>query len=660
MQDSITQRISSLTQILQQANEAYYRDGLSPLSDAEFDSLMRELEALEREYPEFRHSESPTQNVGSDLGNQFAKVAHRKPMLSIGNAYSSEEIADFLKQVNKTLDEDFAVVCEMKIDGVSLALHYENGVLVRAVTRGDGQQGDDVTENALTIADIPRRLGNPTQGFVEVRGEVYMERVAFNHWNEQLSQSGEKTLQNPRNAVAGSIKLKEAQECAKRPLRYFAYALPDSTFLTQAENLDWLKQQGFQVNKSHRASTLDEIMNIAQEIDQQRATLPFDIDGMVIKVDSLVQQRKLGNTSKSPRWVLAYKFQAERAYTRLLYVDYQVGRTGVVTPVANLEPVWLCGTTVKRATLHNFAEVERLNLRIGDLVGVEKGGEIIPKIVDVDLSQRPDNALSIQAPENCPECNSPLIQSDTEVALRCENLHCRAQVERLLTHFASREAMNIGNLGPAVVEQLLNHQLVRSPADLYDLKLEQLLPLERMAEKSAINLLDGISQSKGAGLDRLLHGLGIRHVGRNSAKTLARHFGSLEMIQKASLEDLMRTPDVGAKVAESIRNFFDDLRIQRELERIQEAGIVITYQGSNDSGLSGKTFVLTGTLPSLDRETARLMIESKGGKVSSSVSKKTTYVVAGAEAGSKLSKAEELGVAILDEQGLRELIGSLQ
>lgn len=660
MHDSIPQRIASLTQILKQANEAYYKEGLSTLSDAEFDSLMRELEALEREYPEYRQIDSPSQKVGSDLGNQFAKVTHRKPMLSIGNAYSSDEIADFLKQVAKALEEDFAVVCEMKIDGVSLALHYENGVLVRAVTRGDGQQGDDVTENALTIADIPRRLAMPSQGFIEVRGEVYMEREAFAKWNEQLSLLGEKNLQNPRNAVAGSIKLKESQECAKRPLRYFAYAIPESTFSTQAENLSWLRQQGFQVNKSQRATTLEEIMQIAQEIDLQRSILPFDIDGMVIKVDSLEQQRKLGSTSKSPRWVLAYKYQAERAYTRLLHVDYQVGRTGVVTPVANLEPVWLCGTTVKRATLHNFAEVERLNLRIGDLVGVEKGGEIIPKIVDVDLSQRPENALSILAPENCPECDSPLIQTDAEVALRCENLHCRAQVERLLTHFASREAMNIGNLGPAVVEQLLNHHLVKSPADLYDLTLEKLLPLERMAEKSALNLLEGIAQSKNAGLDRLLHGLGIRHVGRNSAKTLARHFGSLENIQKATLEELMRTPDVGAKVAESIRSFFDDLRIQSEFVRMQDAGIVTTFQGKSESGLVGKTFVLTGTLPTLDRETARQMIEAKGGKVSSSVSKKTTYVVAGAEAGSKLSKAEELGIAILDQQGFLDLMESLQ
>jgi DNA ligase (NAD+) len=648
---SIECRIATLTQKLNEASREYYRNGFSPMNDLEFDLAMRELEALEDQFPQFVKDDSPTKRVGSDLSNEFPKVAHRVPMLSISNAYSLEEVQNFFNSIESE------VTCEMKIDGVSLSLLYLNGQLQRAVTRGDGAQGDDVTPNARTLADIPPSLSESLPGYFEVRGELYMERVAFEKWNESLNLQGNKSFQNPRNSVSGSIKLKDPRECAKRPLRFFAYAVPaEYQQATHLENVQMLARLGFRVNVPKRANTVQEIMSIAAEIDLARPTLAYDIDGMVIKVNSISLQQELGSTSKSPRWALAYKFQAERAYTNLVSVDFQVGRTGAITPVANLEPVWLCGTTVKRATLHNFSEVERLGIRIGDRIGVEKGGEIIPKIVDVDLQARPPKTDAIIEPTECPVCHAPLVREEGEVALRCENLRCRAQVERWIAHFASREAMNIEDLGPALISQLLDANWVQSPADLYSLTLDQLARLERMAAKSARNVLDAIERSKNAGLERVLHGLGIRFVGRTSALSLARHFKSMEKIQKASIEELQAVSEIGFRIAESIRNYFDDSNAQMEVGRLEEAGVVLTFQGVGGSKFAGQTIVLTGTLPTLSRETAREKIEQNGGKVSSSVSKKTSWVLAGADAGSKLEKAQELGIRIVDEAAFLEML----
>lgn len=651
-------KMEQLQKVISEASNEYYKHGHSPMNDMEFDLAMKELEALESAFPHLVTADSPTRKVGSDLSNDFPKVSHAVPMLSISNAYSSEEVGEFLKQAVGILGELPSSVCEMKIDGVSLSLHYKHGALVKAVTRGDGQQGDDITLNAKTIADIPSKIPEIALPEFEVRGEVYMERFAFEEFNARLVKQGLKALQNPRNTVAGSLKLKNPEECAERPLRFFAYAIPGSGKKElQTENLSYLEQLGFRVNQYWKCSSLEDIMAAALQIDSLRTTLPFDIDGMVIKVDSQEQQRRLGSTSKSPRWALAYKFQAERAFTTLLSVDFQVGRTGAITPVANLDPVWLCGTTVKRATLHNFSEVERLGLRIGDRVAIEKGGEIIPKIIEVDFTSRPENSVQIQEPTDCPVCGSLLVRPEQEVILRCENLHCKAQLERLISHFASREAMNIENLGPSLVSQLIENGKIKSPADLYALTMADLLSLDRMAEKSASNVIQAIEKSKESSLERLIHGLGIRFVGRTSAKNLAQHFRQLPKLMEASVEDLQMVQEVGFRIAESIRNFFDDRTNLQEVDKLIDAGVNLEYTGATKGNrLAGQTIVLTGTLPTLDRETARLMIESNGGKVSSSISKKTSWVLAGSDAGSKLSKAEELGIRIFDEKTFLEML----
>ena len=656
---TIVEQMRTLTQILREASDQYYLFGQSPRSDMDFDLAMKELEALEKAHPELRSDNSPTLRVGSDLSNDFPKVAHRVPMLSISNGYSEEDVANFIRQAGTPLGVAPDYTCEMKIDGVSLALIYQDGRLVRAITRGDGQKGDDVTANAMTIGDIPRILRESMVGTFEVRGEIYMERNAFANLNERLMSDGHKGLQNPRNTVAGSIKLKDPRECAKRPLRFFAYAVPaEMAQPSQSGNLKLLLRLGFQVNEFRTVDSIDSLMEYSRSIDSRRPDLPFDIDGMVIKIDRLDQQRELGFTAKSPKWAIAYKFQTERAYTRVLSVDYQVGRTGTVTPVANLEPVWLCGTTVKRATLHNFSEIERLGLRVGDLVGVEKGGEIIPKIIEVDLAQRGSDTFPIAEPESCPECGSALVHPEGEVALRCENLHCRAQLERLLAHFASREAMNIENLGPALIAQLLDAKKARSPADLFSLTLPDVLQLDRMAEKSAQNVLDAIALSKTASLERLVHGLGIRFVGRTSARNLARHFRTLDKIMAASVEDLQMVPEVGFRIAESIREFFDDRKNLEEIQKLIDAGVNTEFKGSGGSKFAGQTIVLTGTLPTLGREEARALIEENGGKVSSSVSKKTSWLLAGSDAGTKLEKAQELEIRIVSEEEFREMLAS--
>ena len=680
-------RYFELKKQLEEASRLYYKDGYSPMSDQDFDFGLKEMEALETKYPELRGNASLTQHVGSDLTNDFAKVSHAVPMLSIANVYSTEEMAEFVRAAEEGIADLDPVasgsrmtqpltssstnshkwICERKIDGVSLSLVYENGRLKQAATRGDGAQGDDVTLNALTIADIPETLDakklkiDPSeipQGTFEVRGEVYMERSAFEELNDRFVLEGKKTFQNPRNTVSGSLKLKSVAECKTRPMRFLAYHIPQSNNSTHEENLQQLKKLGFHTNDFWTAENVDEIMKISEQIGESRDSLPFDIDGMVVKLNDLAMQRALGTTSKSPRWAIAYKFKAERAYTPLLSVEFQVGRTGAVTPVANLAPVRLAGTTVKRATLHNFDEVARLDLHYGDTVGVEKGGEIIPKITDVKKELRPKGAMPIVAPERCPVCGEPLTHIDGEVVLRCDNLHCKAMVQCLFEHFVSREAMNIENMGPSLIASLLETGKIKRIPDLYRLTVEDLQSQERMAEKSAKNVYDAIQKSKDQSLERLLHGLGIRFVGRTSAKNLAKHFRTLEKIRTATIEDLQNVTDVGERIGKSVYDFFHTPVYTNEVDELVELGCPTEFKGIIKSLFQGQTAVITGTLPNMEREEARRLIEENGGKVSGSVSKKTSWVLAGEAAGSKLTKAKELGVPVHDEAWLMEQIAN--
>ena len=677
-------RYAELKKQLEEASRLYYKDGYSPMSDQDFDFGLKEMEALEAKYPEFRGKDSLTQRVGSDLTNDFAKVSHAVPMLSIANVYSAEEMAEFVRAAEEgiaAIQNDREIpgqagndrkrgqshkwICERKIDGVSLSIVYENGRLKQAATRGDGAQGDDVTLNALTIADIPEYFDakklkiDPSeipQGTFEVRGEVYMEREAFERLNEQFILEGKKIFQNPRNTVSGSLKLKSVAECKTRPMRFFAYHIPQSNNNTHEENLQQLKKLGFHTNDFWTAENVDEIMKISEQIGESRDSLPFDIDGMVVKLNDLAMQRALGTTSKSPRWAIAYKFKAERAYTPLLSVEFQVGRTGAVTPVANLAPVRLAGTTVKRATLHNFDEVARLDLHYGDTVGVEKGGEIIPKITDVKKELRPIGAKPVIAPTKCPECGEPLTHIDGEVILRCENMHCQAQVQCLFEHFVSREAMNIENLGPSLIASLIATGKIKRIPDLYRLTLEDLESQERMAKKSAKNVYDAIAASKERSLENLLHGLGIRFVGRTSARNIAKHFRTLEKIRTATVEDLQNVTDVGERIGKSVYDFFHTERYTREIDELIELGCPTEFKGVVKTLFQGQTAVITGTLPNMDRDEARKLIEENGGKVSGSVSKKTSWVLAGEAAGSKLTKANELGIPVHDEAWLLEQI----
>ena len=693
-------RYFELKKQLEEASRLYYKDGVSPMSDQDFDFGLKEMEALEAKYPELRGKGSLTQKVGSDLTNDFAKVSHAVPMLSIANVYSEEEMREFVKAAEEGIasletsldpsriraqddekgraqddekghaqgDEKRATwICERKIDGVSLSVVYENGRLKQAATRGDGAQGDDVTNNALTIADIPEYFDakklkiDPSeipQGTFEVRGEVYMEREAFERLNEQFILENKKTFQNCRNTVSGSLKLKSVAECKTRPMRFFAYHIPQSNNKTHEENLKQLKRLGFHTNDYWTADTVDEIMAISEKIGASRDSLPFDIDGMVVKLNDLQQQRELGSTSKSPRWAIAYKFKAERAYTPLLSVEFQVGRTGAVTPVANLAPVRLAGTTVKRATLHNFDEVARLDLHYGDTVGVEKGGEIIPKITDVKRELRPAGASPVVAPEKCPVCGEPLTHIDGEVILRCENLHCKAQVQCLFEHFVSREAMNIENLGPALIASLLATGKIKRIPDLYRLTLEDLESQERMAKKSAKNVFDAIAASKQRSLENLLHGLGIRFVGRTSARNIAKHFRTLEKIRTATVEELQNVTDVGERIGKSVYEFFHTPLYTNEIDELVALGLPTEFKGVVKTLFQGQTAVITGTLPNMDRDEARKLIEENGGKVSGSVSKKTSWVLAGEAAGSKLTKANELGIPVHDEAWLMAQIAN--
>ncbi len=657
MSEQISQRIEELTQKLNEANRLYYLGQNTGLRDQEFDQLLGELIDLEKEHPHLRLTHSPTQRVGSDLTEGFAKVTHQIPMLSISNTYSAEELIGFISGISENLQkENVEWVAEQKIDGVSLALIYQKGTLTQAITRGDGNVGDDITANAKYILGIPHYLKERAD--IEVRGEVYMKRSDFNQLLDRLEAEGKPKLANPRNTTAGTIKMKDAHEVARRKLHFFAFNLvrgiPNEK---HHQNLEWLAQQGFAINAYLKSTNPQEIIDYCQTTAEKRPELEHDIDGMVIKLNSLNDQERLGNTSKSPRWVTALKFEAESALTQLESIELQVGRTGVITPVANLTPVSLCGTTVKRATLHNFAEIKRLDLRQGDWVYIEKGGEIIPKITRVETSQRDPFSQPIQEPQHCPVCQSDIERVEDEVALRCPNLLCSAQLQRYMEHFVSRPAMNIDKIGPALIEQLIQGEHLKRVSDFYHLTEERLLQLERMAQKSAQNVLNSIEKSKSQDPAGLVHGLGIKHVGRTAAKTLMQHFGSIEKLASASFEELERVNDIGHKTAQAIADFFANSKNQELLDELKELGL--NFTASIQSGVkifTGKTFVITGTLPGMDREEARAIIELNGGKVSGSVSKKTSYVLAGEAAGSKLDKARALEINVIDLDQFRLML----
>jgi DNA ligase (NAD+) len=652
-------RIKELTGILNTAIDSYYKDGVSRLSDQDFDMLMKELQKLEGQYPEHLDPNSPSQRVGSDLVPGFEKVSHEVTMLSIENAYTLGEIESFLLTTNASVSANLPYTGELKIDGLSLAVTYEDGKLLRAVTRGDGLVGDDVTENAKTITDIPLTLEGTHSGILEARGEVYMAKDTLRNINVFRLAAGEKAFQNPRNSAAGSLKTKDVLEVARRGLRFKAFGIARgaSHVTSQSGAVAFLKESGFtNVNGVFSFKTMDEFKAAAEKVLASRDRLPFDIDGLVVKVDDVESRKKLGSTGKVIRWACAYKFNAEQGRTQLLAKTYQVGRTGKITPVAELEPVFLAGSTIKRATLHNFDEVARLGVRVGDFVYLEKGGDVIPKIVGVDLSARPDTTEDFDIPTVCPACGAPLVKAGDDVDLRCIDPSCPPQVQRRIEHFVSRDCMDVKHMGESIVAALLDKNLVKTPLDLYDLGIEDFATVDRMGTKTATKLSALIDASKQNSGEKLLMGLGIRHVGKGTARRLLESFGDLLKVFEAPEESLSIVRDVGDVAAKSIKKWVSEN--QDSIAKIIALGINTLYIApisSTGTSLSGMTFVVTGTL-SKKRSEIEDMIKAAGGTPSDSVSKKTRYLVCGAEPGSKLEKANKLGVEVIDEAKLLELI----
>lgn len=669
-------RIETLRETIRHHEYLYYGLDAPEISDGEFDRLLRQLKALETEHPELITPDSPTQRVGGKPKEGFAKVAHSRPMLSLDNTYNEEELRDWDRRVRELTgaDAEIAYVCEYKLDGLSMALQYRGGAdgvshLKRGITRGDGTTGEDVTGNVRTIRSVPlsvshaRREKAHLPANFEVRGEVMMPWPAFERMNEEREAKGLAPAANPRNAAAGTIRTLEPNIVAERRLDFYAYFLMteagEDLVSEQSDALNALAAAGFRVNPNREtAHNMDEVFDYIHRTEEKRPNLGYEIDGVVLKVDSAELQRRLGFTGRAPRWAIAYKFTARAAVTRVEDIKVQVGRTGKLTPVAVLTPVAIGGTTVSRATLHNADEIARLGLRIGDWVKVERGGDVIPKVVEVVADkEHPRGTKTFAFPERCPECNSEIVRAEGEVDYRCVNVDCPARLRESLLHWSARSVMNIEGMGEAVVTQLLDKGLVHSIADLYSLKEEQLLPLERMGKKSVAALLAEIAKSKRNPLNRVLFGLGIRFIGERTAQWLAEEFGSLDALMAASAEELERVNEVGPRVSQAILEFFAEPRNRALIERLREAGLTFTAEKRKKSSqLEGLTFVLTGTLPTLTREEAKAKIESAGGRVSGSVSKKTHYVVAGEEAGSKLEKAHALEVKVIDEAGLMRLL----
>jgi DNA ligase (NAD+) len=656
-------RIDELREVLRENSRRYYVLNAPTMSDFEFDMLMHELEDLEARWPEFKTSDSPTQRVGSDLKTGFVQRPHRYPMLSLTNTYSIEEVEEFSARAGKTLESDFSYCCELKFDGTAISLSYHNGRLYRALTRGDGIKGDDITENAKSISNIPKQLhGDYPQEF-EIRGEVLMPYEAFDSLNAEREANEEAPFANPRNAASGSLKLLNPKEVARRGLICTLYSIPPQSgldFLSHDQAMQAADSWGLPVSKERRlAKDISEIKNYIDYWDKERKFLPFATDGIVIKINELSDQEILGYTAKAPRWAVAYKFKAEQALTPILSIDYQVGRTGAVTPVANLEPVQLSGTIVKRATLVNADQMEALDIHEGDWVYVEKGGEIIPKITGVEPSKRLVGAKKPEFPKICPDCGTPLVREENEAKWFCPNIDgCPMQIKGKILHFVSRKAMDI-LAGEATVEQLYNLGYVRTPADLYDLTLPQLLTLDGWKEKSAANFKASLDASKNVPFERVLFALGIRFVGENTAKELARHFKSIDALASADKERLLEVPDVGDVIAGSLVDWFKDSRHISEVERLRAHGLNFTLGEETEAlsaALEGKTIVISGVF-SISRDDIKALIERHGGKNSGSISGKTSFLLAGDNPGpEKIKKCESLGVPILSEESFMELL----
>ncbi|MDR3012668.1 MAG: NAD-dependent DNA ligase LigA [Chitinispirillales bacterium] len=670
------QRIDELRNLINKYDAAYYGRAVSLVSDKEYDDLLTELINLEKLYPEFDDPNSPTRRIGNDLSKPFQKIRHTAPMMSIDNTYSEQDVLEWIDRLKKALpEEDINFVGELKIDGAAISLIYENGRLIRAATRGDGTTGDDVTANARVIPTIPQQIVNHSSPF-EVRGEIYMTFEDFRALNESLAEQGQKTMQNPRNTAAGALKLLDPEETAKRKLSFAAYSLISAdNNISLHDNAKLLTGMGFAVvSHSERLRCANDIIAYCEHWESSRRTAPFPIDGVVIKVDSIDHHNRLGATAKSPRWAIAYKYPPEKSETVIESIDASVGRTGVVTPIARLHPVFLAGTTIKNASLHNYDEIERLGVRAGDTVEIEKGGEIIPKVIKVDLAKRPPDSIPFEPPIECPSCGSPLVKLEGEVALRCLSRSCGAQLLAALEYFVSRTAMDIKGMGPAVVKQLIDGDIIKNAADLYDLTVEKLLTLDRFAEKSASNLVAALEESKTRPLSRLINGLGIRMVGEKAARDIAESINDISDLYGIPIDNdktlegaalpcfcLTDIEGIGTQMAQSIRLFFDRPENVEMIECLRTKGLNLKgdkgrIDAANASGkFAGTTFVLTGTLKKYTRDQAKEMIHGKGGKVSSSVSSKTTYVLAGENAGSKLDKAVALGVRVLTEMEFESL-----
>jgi DNA ligase (NAD+) len=667
----VEKKIEALREKIRHHEHLYYVLDNPDISDADFDKLMQQLKNLESQHPSLVTPDSPSQRVGGKPREGFVKVPHSSPMLSLDNTYNEEELRDWERRVHElTGRSDVDYVCELKLDGMSLALIYEDGKLVRGVTRGDGSVGEDVTLNVRTVRSIPlfipaaalKKAGIPPD--FEVRGELLMPTASFKKINEERERAGLPTFANPRNFTAGTVRQLDPNVTAERRMDYFPYILLQNGrtyFDRHLKTLTALDAAGFKVNPNRKlVHSIEEVWDFIQQWEEKRDSLPYEIDGIVVKVDRIALQDELGFTGKAPRWAIAYKYAARAGVTKLENVRWQVGRTGKLTPVAMLAPVLIGGTTVRNATLHNMDEIERLGVKIGDWVQVERGGDVIPKVakvIDDDEKNYPRGKGDIEVPENCPVCGTKVVRTEGEVDYRCVNANCPAKLRETILHFASRGIMNIDGMGDALVTQLTDRGLVKNVADIYKLSKDALLSLERMGDKSAQNILDEIENSKKLPLERVIYGLGIRMVGERTAQFLAEHFGSMEALEQASVEELQNVNEVGPRIAESIVEFFSIAANRKLVERLREAGLTLKgTKKERGTKLAGKTFVLTGTLARHTRDEAKKMIEDAGGKVTGSVSKKTDYVVAGADAGSKLDKAKELSVPVINEKELEQLV----
>lgn len=663
------QKIQDLSAEINQHNYNYYVLSKPTISDYEFDMLLEELQKLEAQFPQLADENSPTKRVGGSITKNFETVKHKYPMLSLSNSYSKEEIADFEHRIKKLVEGELEYVCELKYDGVAIGITYKNGKLLQAVTRGDGVQGDNITENVKTIRSIPLQLKGDFPEEFEIRGEVFMPKKVFEQLNKEKEEIGEQLYANARNTASGTLKMQDSAIVAQRKLDSYLYFVlgENLPFSTHFQAIEKAKEWGFKVPLSEKkyiakCRSVDEIFEFINYWDKARHQLDFDIDGVVIKVNSYDKQQELGMTAKSPKWAIAYKFKAEQAKTKLLEITYQVGRTGAITPVANLQPVLLAGTTVKRASLHNADQIEKLDIRINDTVLVEKGGEIIPKIVGVEATQRDIFSEPVSYITHCPECNTPLVRKEGEAQHYCPNeWGCPPQIKGKITHFISRKAMNIDGLGEETIDLLVDKNLISNSADLYELTYHQLYELEGFKEKKVQNILEGIQKSKQVPFERVLFAIGIRYVGETVAKKLAKQFKSIDAIANATFEELINTDEIGDKIAESLQQFFANEYHQQLVNRLKEKGLQLTLSeeqlANTTDKLAGLTFVVSGVFSLFSRDELKNSIEQNGGKVAGSISKKTSYIVAGENMGpSKLQKAQDLGVAIIDENKFMEMI----